>query len=125
MKTTEKLGLDGRVGDRFEPMPITPRKMVEVLDSDENKIKGLAIDGTTYKPTMRFYKTLAGELGIPYGVFGFFSPQEVMVRAAEKEPDLPLRVTLDTVNGEVLGLTQDKGLPMPVQYIENELKSLP
>ena len=121
MKMTEKLGLDGRVGDRFEPMPITPRRMVEVLDSDESKINGLAIDGTTYKPTTRFYKTLAAELDIPYGVFGFFSPQEVMVRAAEKEPDLPLRVTLDTENEEVLGLTQNKGLPMPVQYIENIL----
>lgn len=121
MKMTEKLGLGGRVGDRFEPMPITPRRMVEVLDSDESKINGLAIDGTTYKPSTRFYKTLADELGIPYGVFGFFTPQEVMVRAAEKSPDLPLRVTLDTVNEELLGLTQNKGLPMPVQYIENVL----
>ena len=125
MKMTEKLGLDGRVGGRFEPMPITPRQMAEVLESDESEIKGLAIDGTTYRPTTRFYKTLAAELGIPYGVFGFFTPQEVMVRAAEKEPDLPLRVTLDTAKGEALGLTQNKGLPMPVQYIENELKSLP
>ena len=33
----------------------------------------------------------------------------------------PLRVTLDTVNEELLGLTQNKGLPMPVQYIENVL----
>ena len=67
--------------------------MVEVLDSDDSKINGLIIDGTTYKPSTRFYKTLADELGIPYGVFGFFTPQEVMIRAAEKEPDLPLRVT--------------------------------
>ena len=48
MKMKEKLGLDGRVGDRFEPMPITPRQMVEVLDSDDSKINGLIIDGTTY-----------------------------------------------------------------------------
>ena len=121
MKTTEKLGLDGRVGDRFEPMPITPRQMVEVLDSDDSKINGLIIDGTTYKPSTRFFKTLADELGIPYGVFGFFTPQEVMIRAAEKEPNLPLRVTLDTENDELLGLTQNKGLPMPVRYIENVL----
>lgn len=121
MEMKEKIGLDGRVGDRFEPMPITPRQMVEVLDSDESKIKGLAIGGTTYKPSARFYKTLAAELGIPYGVFGFFTPQEVMVRAAEKEPDLPLRVTLDTAKEELLGLTQNKGLPMPIQYIENVL----
>lgn len=68
MEMKEKIGLDGRVGNRFEPMPITPRQMVEVLDSDESKIKGLAIGGTTYKPSARFYKTLAAELGIPYGV---------------------------------------------------------
>jgi hypothetical protein len=95
--------------------------MVEVLDSDESKINGLAIDGTTYKPSTRFYKTLADELGIPYGVFGFFTPLEVMTRAAEKEPLLPLRVTVDTAQGEALGLMQDKGLPMPVKYIENVL----
>jgi hypothetical protein len=95
--------------------------MVEVLDCDETKIKGLAIEQTTYKLSDRFYKTLAAELGIPFGVFGFFTPLEVMTRAAEKAPDLPLRVTVDTSQGQALGLTQNKGLPMPVKYIENVL----
>ena len=113
--------MDARIGDRFEPVPITPRQMVEALDCDETKIKGLVIGETTYKLSDRFFKTLAAELGIPYGVFGFFTPLEVMTRAAEKEPLLPLRVTVDTARDQALGLTQDKGVPMPVKFIENVL----
>jgi hypothetical protein len=118
---TEKIDMNSRIGDRFEPIAITPRQMVEALDSDEEKIKGLVLGQTTYKLSDRFYKTLAGELGIPFGVFGFFSPLEVMTRAAEKEPDLPLRVTVDTARDQALGLTRDKGLPMPVKFIEGVL----
>ncbi len=118
---TEKIDMNSRIGDRFEPIPITPRRMVEVLDCDDEKIKGLSIGQTTYKLSDRFYKTLAAELGIPFGVFGFFTPLEVMTRAAEKEPDLALRVTVDTERNQALGLTQDKGLPMPVKFIEGVL----
>lgn len=120
-KTKEKLDLEMRIGDRFEPISITPRQMVEALDCDETKINGLVIDRTTYKLSDRFYKTLAAELEIPYGVFGFFTPLEVMTRAAEKEPELPLRVTVDTAQDEALGLTLNKGVPMPVKYIEKVL----
>ena len=95
--------------------------MVEALDCDETKIKSLVIDNSAYKLSDRFYKTLAAELGIPYGVFGFFTPLEVMERAAAKVPDLQLRVTVDTEGRQALGLTQNKGLPMPINYIENVL----
>lgn len=118
---TEKIDMNSRIGDRFESVSITPRRMVEVLDCDDEKIKGLSIGQTTYKLSDRFYKTLATELGIPFGVFGFFTPLEVMTRAAEKEPDLALRVTVDTERNQALGLTQDKGLPMPVKFIEGIL----
>ena len=120
-KNTTALKPDERIGERFEPIPTTPRRLVEMLDSDSESIKGLMIDGQSYKPTERFYKSLTAELGIPFGVFGFFSPLEVMTRAAEKEPDHPLRMTIDTGDSKVLGITQDKGLPMPVRFIENVL----
>ena len=122
MKNTKtKLKPGERICDRFEPVPITPRQMVEALDCDETKIKSLVIDNSAYKLSDRFYKTLAGELGIPYGVFGFFTPLEVMERAAAKVPDLQLRVTVDTEGRQALGLTQNMGLPMPINYIENVL----
>ena len=122
MKNTKtKLKPGERICDRFEPVPITPRQMVEALDCDETKIKSLVIDNSAYKLSDRFYKTLAAELGIPYGVFGFFTPLEVMERAAAKVPDLQLRVTVDTEGQQALGLTQNKGLPMPINYIENVL----
>ena len=122
MKNTKtKLKPGERICDRFEPVPITPRRMVEALDCEETKIKSLVIDNSAYKLSDRFYKTLAAELGIPYGVFGFFTPLEVMERAAAKVPDLQLRVTVDTEGRQALGLTQNKGLPMPINYIENVL----
>ena len=122
MKNTKtKLKPGERICNRFEPVPITPRQMVEALDCDETKIKSLVIDNSAYKLSDRFYKTLAGELGIPYGVFGFFTPLEVMERAAAKVPDLQLRVTVDTEGRQALGLTQNKGLPRPINYIENVL----
>ena len=122
MKNTKtKLKPGERICNRFEPVPITPRQMVEALDCDETKIKSLVIDNSAYKLSDRFYKTLAAELGIPYGVFGFFTPLEVMERAAAKVPDLQLRVTVDTEGRQALGLTQNKGLPMPINYIENVL----
>ena len=40
---TEKIDMNSRIGDRFEPVSITPRRMVEVLDCDDEKIKGLSI----------------------------------------------------------------------------------
>ena len=122
-RAKEKLKPGERICSRFEPVPITPRQMVGALDCDETKINGLVIDNSSYKLSDRFYKTLAGELGIPYGVFGFFTPLEVMERAAAKVPDLQLRVTLDTEGNQALGLTQNKGLPMPINYIENVLHS--
>ena len=122
MKNTKtKLKPGERICNRFEPVPLTPRQIVEALDCDDTKIKSLVIDNSAYKLSDRFYKTLAGELGIPYGVFGFFTPLEVMERAAAKVPDLQLRVTVDTEGRQALGLTQNKGLPMPINYIENVL----
>ena len=52
-KNTTALNPDERIGDRFEPIPITPRRMVEMLDCDSESIKGLRIDGQSYKPTER------------------------------------------------------------------------
>ena len=37
---TQKLNLNTRIGDRFEPIPITPREMVKSLVCDDTKIKG-------------------------------------------------------------------------------------
>ena len=119
--TKTKLELNERIGERFEPIPVTPRGLVDMLDCDNDRIKGVCIDNTTYKLGDRFYKSLATQLGVPYGVFGLFTPHEVMTRAAEKVPDLSLRLTVDTGANQALGLTENKGLPMPIKYIEHVL----
>lgn len=108
--------------DRFEPMSITPKGLVDMLDCDNDSIKGVKVGDRLYKLTDRFYKSLAARLGVPFGVFGLFSPHEVMDRAAERQPSLDLRMTVDTKDGKVLGLTENKGLPVPVNYIDHVLR---
>ena len=110
-----------KYGDRFVPMSTTPRQMTEMLDSDQENILGIKVEGEVYSTTKRFDVGLAHELKVPFGVFGLFSPDEVLHRAAELQPDLPLRMTLDLQKKQVLGLAPDQGLPMPVKYIENVL----
>ena len=113
------------LGDRFEPVPTTPKRLAEMLDCSNDRILGVRVGNETYKLSDRFYKSLASELGVPYGVFGLFSPHEVMDRAAERRPNLNLRVTLDSEGKEVLGITPNEGLPMPVKYIEHVLHNDP
>ena len=113
------------LGDRFEPVPTTPKRLAEMLDCSNDRILGVRVGNETYKLSDRFYKSLASELGVPYGVFGLFTPNEVMNRAAERCPNLDLRVTMDTEKKEVLGITENSGVPMPVKYIENVLHNDP
>ena len=123
MPTTTKKNIDlsERIGERFEPVSTTPRQLVDMIDCDDESIRTITIAGTTFRPTPRFFKTLAAEMDVSYGVYALFSPQEVLHRAAERQPDLKLRMTVDTGDNKVLGLTPDKGLPMPVRFIENVL----
>ena len=37
-KKTTKLKPEGRIGERFEPIPVTPRSMVAMLDCDDTQI---------------------------------------------------------------------------------------
>lgn len=123
MPTRKKTAIDlpERIGERFEPVSTTPRQLVEMIDCDDESIRTITIAGTTFRPSPRFFKTLAAEMDVSYGVYALFSPQEVLHRAAERQPDLRLRMTVDTVDHRVLGLTPDKGLPMPVRFIANVL----
>jgi hypothetical protein len=47
---------------------------------------------------------------------------EVVRRAAERAPDLPLRLTLDRQDHQALGLIEDKGVPIPAGNIEIVMK---
>ena len=118
-----RIDKDMEFQDRFEPVSITPKMLVGMLDCDNDRIKGVKVGDRLYKLTDRFYKSLAARLGVPFGVFGLFSPHEVIDRAAERCPEMGLRMTLDTGDGKALGLTEDRGLPVPVNYIERVLRN--
>lgn len=110
-----------QIGSRFEPVVTTPRQLHEMMVYDADTIRGMSYGSDTYRLSGRFFKTLALRLGVQTGIFGLFSPAEVMERAAQLNPDLPLRMTVDTEAKEVLGLSPNKGLPVPVRFIENVL----
>jgi len=112
-------------GTRFAPVACTPKHIVDMLDYDDHGMTSLSLYGEKFKLTPRFHKSLASELGIPYGVFDLFQPEEVMRRAAVVHPDLKLRVTLDRKRGEALGVTERKGVPVPVKFVENTLRGDP
>ena len=114
--------LPTRFGDRFEPISTTPRQLAAMATCDEESIRTLTVDGVAFKPSTRFFKTLAAEMDVSYGVYALFTPQEVLARAAERNPNLRLRLTVDTDAGTALGVTPDKGPAMPIRFIENVLR---
>jgi len=110
-------------GTRFAPVACTPKELVAMLDYGDHGITSLGLYGEKFKLTPRFHKSLASELGVPYGIFELFQPEEVMRRAAEVRPDLKLRVTVDRRRGEALGVTERRGVPLPVRYVANTLRN--
>ena len=115
------------IGDasRFVPLACTPKQLVGMLDYGDKGIESLSYGGEKYKLTPRFHKSLATQMGVPYGVFNLFSPEEVMERAAEVQPDLKLRLTVDCREGKALGVTERKGVPVPIRYVMNTLGNDP
>ena len=109
--------------ERFEAIRITPLRVSDATVEDKGKLVGIEIEGERYEPTPRFLKGLAQRMKVPLGVFDLFSPLEVIARAAERAPDLPLRVTLDHVARKALALVEDKGVPLPAGNIETIMKS--
>lgn len=110
------------LGMEFEPVPVTPGTLVSMLDYDDKGLAGLSYKGDRFALTDRFTKSLAHELDVPYKVFDLFSPEEVMERAAKVCRGLQLRLTLDHRRRKVLGLTEKRGVPVPVRHIVRTLR---
>lgn len=108
--------------DRFEPIPISPRELVNRLDADDNSLKGIIVDGERYSISPRFIKGLAARMRVPCTIFTLFTPLEVINRSAEHQPDMPLRVTLDRQKKVALGLSEDKGNFLPINSIVGYLR---
>ncbi len=109
-------------GERFETIDISPRILVDSLDADNGSLRGIIIDGERYALSPRFLKGLAARMKVPYAVFNLFTPLEVIHRTAERQPDLPLRVTLDRGKKTALGLVEAKGNALPVGQVASILR---
>ena len=109
-------------GSQFDPVPVTPAGLVNLLDYDDRNLASLTFDGERYRLTDRFHRGLAKQLDVPYKVFNLFTPEEVMKRAAKVCGSLKLRVTLDRDRYEVLGLTERRGVPVPVRHVVSTLR---
>lgn len=108
--------------ERFDTVRVTPQKVADSVVEDNGRFAGLVFEGERYKPSRRFLKGLAQRMKVSLSVFELFSPLEVVHRAAERAPDLPLRLTLDRQDHQALGLIEDKGVPIPAGNIEIVMK---
>ena len=108
--------------ERFETVRITPQKVADSVVEENGRFKALAIEGEEYKPSQRFLKGLSQRMKVPLSVFELFTPLEVIRRAAERVPDLQLRLTVDRGKRQALALIEDKGVPMPAGNIEIIMK---
>ena len=108
--------------ERFDTVRVTPQKVAESVVEENGRFSGITFEGERYKPSRRFLKGLAQRMKVSLSVFELFSPLEVVRRAAERAPDLPLRLTLDRQDHQALGLIEDKGVPIPAGNIEIVMK---
>ena len=108
--------------ERFDTVRVTPQKVADSVVEDNGRFSGIMFEGERYKPSRRFLKGLAQRMKVSLSVFELFSPLEVVRRAAERAPDLPLRLTLDRQDHQALGLIEDKGVPIPAGNIEIVMK---
>ena len=98
--------------ERFETVRITPQKVADSVVEENGRFKALSVEGEEYKPSQRFLKGMAQRMKVPLSVFELFTPLEVIRRAAERVPDLQLRLTVDREEKKALALIEDKGVPM-------------
>ena len=108
--------------ERFETVRITPQRVADSVVEEDGRFKALEIDGERFTPSQRFLKGMAQRMKVPISVFELFTPLEVVRRAAERAPDLQLRLTLDREEHKALALIEDKGVPMPAGNIEIVMK---
>ena len=108
--------------ERFGTVRITPQKVADSVVEENGRFKALTIDGEQYKPSQRFLKGMAQRMRVPLSVFELFTPLEVIRRAAERLPDMPLRLTVDREARQALALIEDKGVPIPAGNIEIIMK---
>ena len=92
--------------ERFETVRITPQKVADSVVEENGRFKALSVEGEEYKPSQRFLKGMAQRMKVPLSVFELFTPLEVIRRAAERVPDLQLRLTVDR---------EEKKAPLPSQ----------
>ena len=108
--------------ERFETVRVTPQKVADSVVEENGRFKALLVEGEEYKPSQRFLKGMAQRMKVPLSVFELFTPLEVIRRAAERVPDLQLRLTVDREEHQALALIEDKGVPIPAGNIEIIMK---
>ena len=104
--------------ERFETMRVTPQKIADSVIEEDGRFAGLTLEGERYKSSQRLLKGLAQRMKVPLSVFELFTPLEVIRRAVERAPELPLRLTVDREQHQALALIEDKGVPLPAGNIE-------
>ena len=75
-------------------------------------------DGKTYLSSKRFLSSLARKLKVSSNIFRYFSGEEVLTRAAEKNPDMDFRVTFDNRRNQILGVVDANRKILPPEIAQ-------
>ena len=108
--------------ERFATVRVTPQIVADSVVEENGRFVAMTVEGERYKPSQRFLKGMAQRMKVPLSVFELFTPLEVIHRAAERAPDIPLRLTVDRQERQALALIEDKGVPIPAGNIEIIMK---
>ena len=92
---------------RFTQEVVTIQDLIPSSEKSSSKLDWkLKYSGQEYSVTNRFVSSLAKKLKFSNTIFNFFSPQEVLARAAEVQPDQEFVATFDNSTNQILGIIE-------------------
>ena len=93
--------------NRFTQEIVTIQDLVPLNEKSTSKSDWkLKYSGQEYSVTPRFVSSLAKKLKFSNTIFNFFSPQEVLGRAAEVQPEQEFIATFDNSTNQILGIIE-------------------
>ena len=93
--------------NRFSQEVVTIQDLIPSNEKNTSKLDWkLKYSGHEYSVTPRFVSSLAKKLKFSNTIFNFFSPQEVLERAAEVQPDQEFIATFDNNTNQILGIIE-------------------
>lgn len=100
---------------RFSTQMVSLQELIPSAENIQDKNWSLNYLGKDFKTTNRFVSTLAKKLKFSTNIFKYFTPEEVLLRVAEQNPESRFVVTFDHYSNELLGVIDEDKKVLPPQ----------